>query len=192
MSVSKLDYENQEWPRVPDRKISVEGDMLWHNPNRGVSRGLDGKACRPILISTNLEREVILDSHILAHETAQTHRKSSSRSFDPGRRSSTGYSCAPSKSKQSNAALIVGIVSLRRWPWRHNTNAIFPATSKLRLAVIAVHCIVEQALINILHNLDMRNIVKKRSYILFCNIGWLFQCLLLEIVVKRKVLSELF
>ena len=41
------DYENQEWPRVPDRKISVEGDMLWHNPNRGVSRGLDVKACRP-------------------------------------------------------------------------------------------------------------------------------------------------
>ena len=30
------DYENQEWPRVPDRKISVDGDMLWHNPNRGV------------------------------------------------------------------------------------------------------------------------------------------------------------
>ena len=31
---------------------------------------------------------------ILAHETGQTHRKSSSRSFVPGRRSSTGYSCA--------------------------------------------------------------------------------------------------
>ena len=74
----------------------------------------------------------------LAHETAQTHRKSSSRSFDPERRSSTGYSCAPSKSKQSNAALIVSIVLLRRWSWRHNTNAIFPATSKLRLVVIAV------------------------------------------------------
>ena len=56
------DYENQEWPRVPDRKISVEGDMLWHNPNRGVSRGLDVKACRPRLISSDLEREVILDS----------------------------------------------------------------------------------------------------------------------------------
>ena len=74
----------------------------------------------------------------LAHETAQTHRKSSFRSFDPRRRSSTGYSCAPSKSKQSNAALIVSIVLLRHWSWRHNTNAIFPATSKLRLAVIAV------------------------------------------------------
>ena len=36
-----------------------------------------------------LERKIIL-----AHETVQTHRKSSSRSFDPGRRSSTGYSCA--------------------------------------------------------------------------------------------------
>ena len=72
------------------------------------------------------------------HATAQTHRKSSSRSFDPGRRSSTGYSCALSKSKQSNATLIVGIIPLRRWPWRHNTAAIFPATSKLRLAVIAV------------------------------------------------------
>ena len=34
-------------------------------------------------------------AHILAHETAQTHRKSSSRSFDPGRRSSTGYLCTP-------------------------------------------------------------------------------------------------
>ena len=56
------DYENQEWPRVPDRKISVEGDMLWHNPNRGVSRGLDVKACRPRLISSDLEPEVILDS----------------------------------------------------------------------------------------------------------------------------------
>ena len=55
-------YENQEWPRVPDRKISVEGDMLWHNPNRGVSRGLDVKARRPRLISSVLEREVILDS----------------------------------------------------------------------------------------------------------------------------------
>ena len=44
------DYENQEWPRVPDRKMSVEGDMLWHNPNRGVSRGLDVKACHPRLI----------------------------------------------------------------------------------------------------------------------------------------------
>ena len=31
------DYENQEWPRVTDRKISVEGDMLWHNPNAGVT-----------------------------------------------------------------------------------------------------------------------------------------------------------
>ena len=29
-----------------------------------------------------------------AHQTAQTHRKSSARSFDPGRRSSTGYLCA--------------------------------------------------------------------------------------------------
>ena len=56
------EYENQEWPRVPDRKISVEGDMLWHNPNRGISRGLDVKACRPRLISSDLEREVILDS----------------------------------------------------------------------------------------------------------------------------------
>ena len=56
------EYENQEWPRVPDRKISVEGDMLWHNPNRGVSRGLDVKACRPRLIFSDLEREVILDS----------------------------------------------------------------------------------------------------------------------------------
>ena len=37
-----------------------------------------------------------------------------------------------------NAALIVGIVPLRHWPWRHNTNAIFPATSTLHLAVIAV------------------------------------------------------
>ena len=42
------------------------------------------------------------------------------------------------KSKQSNASPIVCIVSLRRWPWRYNTNAIFPATSKLRLAVVAV------------------------------------------------------
>ena len=56
------EYENQEWPLVPDRKISVEGDMLWHNPNRGVSRGLDVKACRPRLIFSDLEREVILDS----------------------------------------------------------------------------------------------------------------------------------
>ena len=32
-------YENQEWPWVLDRKISVEGDMLWDNPNRGVSPG---------------------------------------------------------------------------------------------------------------------------------------------------------
>ena len=48
--------------RVPDRKISVEGDRLWHNLNRGVSRGLDVKACRPRLISSDLEREVILDS----------------------------------------------------------------------------------------------------------------------------------
>ena len=30
------DYKNQEWPRVRDRKISVEGDMLWHNPNRDI------------------------------------------------------------------------------------------------------------------------------------------------------------
>ena len=29
-----LAYENQEWPQVPDQKISVEDDMLWHNPNR--------------------------------------------------------------------------------------------------------------------------------------------------------------
>ena len=42
------------------------------------------------------------------------------------------------KSKQSNASPIVGIVPLRRWPLRHKTNAIFPATSKLRLAVVAV------------------------------------------------------
>ena len=34
-------------PRVPDSKISVEGEMLWHNTNQGVSRGLDVKACRP-------------------------------------------------------------------------------------------------------------------------------------------------
>ena len=45
-----------------DRKITVEGDRLWHNPNRGISRGLDVKACRPRLISSDLEREVILDS----------------------------------------------------------------------------------------------------------------------------------
>ena len=43
-----------------------------------------------------------------------------------------------SKSKQSNASPIVGIVPLRRWPWRHNTNAIFPATLKLRLAIVTV------------------------------------------------------
>ena len=42
------------------------------------------------------------------------------------------------KSKQSNAALIVGIFPLRRWPLRHNTNTLFPATSKLRLVAIAV------------------------------------------------------
>ena len=40
--------------------------------------------------------------------------------------------------EQSDATLTVGIVLLRLWPRRHNTNAIFPATSKLRLAVIAV------------------------------------------------------
>ena len=72
-----------------------------------------------------------------------------------------GIHVLPCKSKQSNAALIVGIVPLRRWPWRHNTNAIFPATSKVRLAIVAVALhIVEWALINILHNLDMKNIVK--------------------------------
>ena len=49
-----------------------------------------------------------------------------------------GILALPSKSKQINAALIVGIVPLRLCPWRHNTNAIFPATSKLRLAFIAV------------------------------------------------------
>ena len=57
-----FDYENQEWPRVLDQKISVEGDLFWHNPNRGVSRGLDVKAGHPWLISSDLEREVILDS----------------------------------------------------------------------------------------------------------------------------------
>ena len=53
LSAPRQEYENQEWPRVPERKISVEGDMLWHNPNRGVSRGLDVKACRPRLISSD-------------------------------------------------------------------------------------------------------------------------------------------
>ena len=42
------------------------------------------------------------------------------------------------ESKQSDATLIVDIVPLCLWSWRHNENAIFPATSKLRLAVIAV------------------------------------------------------
>ena len=42
------------------------------------------------------------------------------------------------ESKQSDATLIVGIVPLPLWPWRHNANIIFPATSKLHLAVIAV------------------------------------------------------
>ena len=41
-------------------------------------------------------------------------------------------------SKQSNASPVVGIVPLRRWPWRHKTNPIFPATPKLRLAIVAV------------------------------------------------------
>ena len=57
-----LSYENQEWHRVPDRKMSVEGDLLWHNPNRCINRGLDVKACRPRLTSSDLEQEVILDS----------------------------------------------------------------------------------------------------------------------------------
>ena len=39
--------------------------------------------------------DLLTVSRFLAHETAHTYRKSSSRSFDPGRRSSTGYSCAP-------------------------------------------------------------------------------------------------
>ena len=42
------------------------------------------------------------------------------------------------ESKQSNATLIVGIVPLRIWPWRHNANVIFAAKSKLRLAVVVV------------------------------------------------------
>ena len=41
-----------------------------------------------------LNPRILSIKYILAHETAQTHRKSSSRSFDPVRRSSTGYSCA--------------------------------------------------------------------------------------------------
>ena len=45
-----------------------------------------------------------------------------------------GIHALPCKSKQSNASIIVGIVQLRRWPLRHNTNAIFPATSKPRLS----------------------------------------------------------
>ena len=49
-----------------------------------------------------------------------------------------GIRALSGKSKQSNASPIVDIVSLRLWPWRHNKNAIFPATSKLRLAVVAV------------------------------------------------------
>ena len=55
---------------------------------------------------------LVMRQIFLAHETAQTHRKSIPRSFDLGRRSSTGYSCAPSKSKHSNAALIIGIVTI--------------------------------------------------------------------------------
>ena len=50
--------ENQEWHRVPDRKIKVESDLLWHYPNQGVKRGLDAKAWRPRLISFDLERNV--------------------------------------------------------------------------------------------------------------------------------------
>ena len=90
----------------------------------------------------------------LAHETAQTHRKSSSiRDGDLAR----GIHALPCKSKQSNAALIVGIVPLRRWPWRHNTNAIFPATIGYVLPSWSYHCIVKWALINILHNSDMKS-----------------------------------
>ena len=51
------------------------------------------------------------------------------------------------ESKQSDTTLIVGIVLLRLWPWRHDTNAIFPATSKLRLVVIAVALRVEPSCI---------------------------------------------
>ena len=71
-------YENQEWLRVPDRKISVEGDILWHNPNRGVSRGLDVKASRRdwylpiwnqshslILFSLNIDNKCILLAFLL-------------------------------------------------------------------------------------------------------------------------------
>ena len=51
----------KNWPRVSDRKMPVGGDMLWKNPNWGVSRGLDVNACHLRLTYSNLEREVILD-----------------------------------------------------------------------------------------------------------------------------------
>ena len=75
-----------------------------------------------------------------------------------------GIHALPCKSEQSNAVPIVGIVPLRRWPWRHNTNAICPATSKL-LAVISValhSCMSSYKHTFVLHvlNFDMKNIVK--------------------------------
>ena len=53
-----------------------------------------------------------------------------------------GINALSCKSKQSNASPIVGIIPLRRWPWRQSTNAIFPGTSQVRLAVVALawHC----------------------------------------------------
>ena len=50
---------------------------------------------RPKAITTQDKVRHTLTIGFLAHDTAQTHRKSCSRLFDPGRRSSTGYSCAP-------------------------------------------------------------------------------------------------
>ena len=131
------------------------------------------------MLKMNPTREVRRETHIeqrtmfLAHVTAQTHRKSSSRSFDPGRGSSKGVIMRSLVKVNRDATLIVGIVLLRLWPWRHNTNPIFSATSKLRLAFISVALHSWTSSFEhtySLHNLDMRDIVKYCIKMLFCNI----------------------
>ena len=67
------DYENQDRPRFPEPKISVEDDMVWQNPNRSVSWSSDTRAGRPRLISSDLEWVVIIRSFLLLNIYNKTH-----------------------------------------------------------------------------------------------------------------------